>query len=343
MAVTLRHIAEQAGLSVSAVSQILNRRQCNFCNEERKQEVIELAGKLGYRQKFADKIKRGDTTRTVAILKRTHHTSEIDQLVIRMLNLFEAEDCSCYVVSLPKNSDVTERAQDLIDRGVERFVLFGPVWCDDEESNCREFQELIKLLVSHSCTYVSYATPSERMVLQDFAPAVVKTVEFFRKKIGDEFKMLIPLQGSNRESALCSCFPELSVEEVRRKYIFPLEQSELSLFSSLDDIVRYGYKVTNMLLDAEPRVKGLYYMSDQLALGGICCLKERGIEPGKDILLAGFNNFPAVRYCGYPVSTAAHDLAALAEALVAESGLTLPCRREIPPEIIIREENISLK
>jgi len=343
MAVTLKQIAERAGLSVSAVSQILNRRPCNFCHGERKQEVIELAGKLGYRQKFADKIKRGDTTRTVAILKRTHHTSEIDQLVIRMLNLFEAEDCSCYVVSLPKNSDVIARAQDLIDRGVERFVLFGPVWCDDEESNCRQFQELIKLLVSHSCTYISYATPAERMVLQDFAPAVVKTVEFFRSRVGNNFKMLLPLQGSNREAALCSCFPELTVDEVREKYIFPLEQSALAALGSVDDIVRYGYKVTGMLLDEEPQIKGLYYMSDQLALGGIHCLCERGLVPGKDILLAGFNDFPAVRYCGYPVSTAAHDLAALAEALVAESGSTAPCKRVIPPEIIIREKNVSLK
>ncbi|MBQ9786887.1 MAG: LacI family DNA-binding transcriptional regulator [Lentisphaeria bacterium] len=342
MAVTLKQIAESVGLSVSAVSQILNRRPCNFCSEEKKKDVIRTAKELGYKQKFADKINRGDTTGTVAILKRTHHTMEVDQLVIRMLNKFEEISCSCYVVNFPRNSDVLSRVRDLIDRGVERFVLMMPVWNEDENKEFLQWNELAELIKKHNCTYISYGPSGNRYVIQDFAPAVKTTVQFFLNKIGTSFRMLLPLQGSNREKALYECFPDLPPETVRERFISPIAEERLRAINSEDEIIRLGYQLTSELLDSEPDIRGIYYMSDQLALGGIHALLARGLTPGKDIILAGFNDFPGVRYCGYPVSTAAHDLDALSEALVAESCTVGSCQRLIPPKIMIREQKISL-
>ena len=68
MAVTLKMIAERAGLSQSTVSQILNRKANDFSSEKTRQMVFQLANDLGYKQKFGHKLLRGDKTGTVAIL-----------------------------------------------------------------------------------------------------------------------------------------------------------------------------------------------------------------------------------------------------------------------------------
>lgn len=336
MPVTLKQIAEVAGLSVSAVSQILNRRECNFCSEAKKQEVTKIACELGYKQKFADKIKRGDTTRTVAILKRSNLTMEVNNLVMLMLNKFEQIGFSCYVVNFAKNSDVQPRVRDLIDRGVERFVLMGPIWGGDPEEEKEKYRELFALIERKKRTFVSYGDSEYRGVMQDFAPAVTATVKFFHEHGADNFKMMLPDSGSNRELALRSCFPDLTAGEVREKYVY--SQGDIFSWDTIEDMVKAGYKETEKLLSKYPDTQAIYFLSDQFALGGIRYMADHGIVPGKDILVAGFNDFPGARYCGYPISTAAHDLEKLATALVEESGKSGKCNIKIAPEIILRDK-----
>ena len=62
MAVTLKDIAAATGLSIPTVSQILNHRSGNYCSEAKCKQVLKVARELGYRQRFADKIQRGDVT-----------------------------------------------------------------------------------------------------------------------------------------------------------------------------------------------------------------------------------------------------------------------------------------
>ena len=336
MSVTLKQIADVAGLSVSAVSQIINRRECNFCSEARKEEVLHIASRLGYKQKFADKIKRGDQTHTVAILKRNNLTMEANNLIMLMLNKFESIGFSSYVVNFDRNCDPLPRVRDLIDRGVENFVLMAPIWGGNAEDEKKKYQELTSLIKNNKRNYVCYGSGTDRYVMQDFSSAVRATVEFFQKNGAGNFKMLLPDTGSNRETALCSSFPDLSADEVREKYVYAVD--EVYSLDTIDDLVRRGYCETEKLLAQFPDIKGIYYLSDQLALGGIRYLTGRGIVPGKDILIAGFNDFPGARYCGYPISTAAHDLEALASALVAESGKSEPCQITVAPKIILRKE-----
>jgi DNA-binding LacI/PurR family transcriptional regulator len=253
-----------------------------------------------------------------------------------MLNKFEQIGFSCYVVNFSKNCDVQPRVRDLIDRGVERFVLMGPIWGGNPEEEKDKYQELFALIERKNCTFINYGDSKERRVMQDFAPAVTATVDFFRKHGVENFKMMLPDSGSNREQALCSCFPDLTAGEVRKKYIYP--QGDIFSWNTIEDMVKAGYCETEKLLANYPDTQAIYFLSDQFALGGIRFMVDHGITPGKDILVAGFNDFPGARYCGYPISTAAHNLEKLATALVEESGKSSPCSIKIAPEIILRDK-----
>ena len=332
---TLRQIAEETGLSVAAVSQILNHRPINFCSAETKKQVLTTAERLGYRQQFADKLRRGESTSTVALIRRSSVTSEQLQLTMMLLEKFERIGFSTYVISLPPGgSNILDRVRELLQRGVDRFVLMGSP-CMPELA-----QQAERIIADAGRCCIGYQTECSRSIMQDFAPAVKSTLDFFAARIGDNFRMFLsPSPGNNRQDALCAYFPELSQQEVLDRYWFPLN---LPSPQDFDLLVRHGYERTEALMKKYPKTRGFYYLSDQLALGGVRWFVDHHLEPGKDVLLAGFNDYPGTRYCGYPVSTAAHDLEKLSDLLVEHSCGHEPCRIYVAPIIRLREKNIRL-
>ena len=333
---TLKQIAEETGLSVAAVSQILNHRQINFCSEKTKKLVLATAERMGYRQKFADKVLRGESTATVALIRRSSVTAEQLQLTMMLLEQFERIGFSTYVISLPPGgSNILERIRELLQRGVDRFVLMGSPSTPELE------QQAERIITEAGRCCIGYQTNCNRCIMQDFAPAVKATLDFFADRIGDNFRMFLsPSPGNNRQDALCAYFPKLSQQEVLDRYWFPLH---LPSPQDFDRLVRHGYERTGALMEKYPRTRGFYYLSDQLALGGVRWFVDHHLEPGKDVLLAGFNDYPGTRYCGYPVSTAAHDLEKLADLLVEHSCGHEPLRILVPPIIRLREKNIDLQ
>ena len=333
---TLRQIAEETGLSLAAVSQILNHRPINFCSAETKKQVLTTAERLGYRQQFVDKVRRGESTSTVALIRRTSVTMEQLQLTMMLLEKFERIGFSTYVISLPPGgSNLLERIRELLQRGVDRFVLMG------SPSTPELVAQAEQIIADAGRRCIGYQTECSRSIMQDFAPAVKATLDFFTERIGDNFRMFLsPAPHSNRQDALCAYFPDLSQKEVLERYWFPLK---LPSFQDFDLLVRHGYERTGALMKKFPKTRGFYYLSDQLALGGIRWFVDHHLEPGKDVLLAGFNDYPGTRYCGYPVSTAAHDLEKLSDLLVEYSSGSEPCRIFVPPIIRLREKNIKLR
>lgn len=337
MAPTLRQIAQKTGFSVPTVSQILNNRPGNYCSEANRRLILKTAEKLGYRQEYADKIRRGVPTRTLAIVRTRHMTIENQTLVMRLLDKFQGNGCPAYVVNTEPGDDVFRMIRDLLARGVDRFLLMDPLWPDVSQEKYRQLADLIR---QAGRTYVGSPCLEERHVVQDFGPAVTATLEFFEQRIGKNYRMLLTSHlPTVRQKALLAHFPELSREEVLTRYTFLLDFPDN--VRDIDRMVQEGYRSTEKLMRQFPGTRGLYYNNDQLALGGVHWLVKHGLVPGRDVLVAGFNDYPGTRYCGYPVSTAAHDIEALSDAFVREIGRSEPCDVLIPPKIILREKAVD--
>ena len=109
--VTLKQIAEATGVSVPTVSQILNRRPGNFSSEKTKRKVFEAAKRMQYRQEYADLVRRGDPTNTVAIVCTYDGSSIVDTLTMQLLVCFDemgfssdmvTEACNRTILSINK-------------------------------------------------------------------------------------------------------------------------------------------------------------------------------------------------------------------------------------------------
>ena len=67
--VSMRKIAEVAGVSVATVSHVLNNRS-NVCTEATAERIRKVASELGYRVNFGYKLMHSIPTRTVAVSAR---------------------------------------------------------------------------------------------------------------------------------------------------------------------------------------------------------------------------------------------------------------------------------
>lgn len=330
MAVTLRTIAERVGLSQAAVSQILNRKPNDLSSEGTRRKVFAIAEELGYKQKFGHKLLRGDETHTVALLidmKRLALEEHIQALVMQLLARLEQSGYSSYFTLLGGDEAKNLKAvKELIERGTEGFVVIGAP--TGEKMIEEEF-------IRQKKSFVGTGTHLSRDATVSPIRAVREILQFFLSRKRENFKFLLSpdFESTPRFAALKDFFPGLLTEELARRYCVELRRDTFNV----DVLARIGYETTKAIFAEDPAVSALFYLSDYYAMGGLAFLAESGRMPGKEVLVAGYNNIHAVRTCLFPVSSAAHPTEELAEALIAGLKQEGPFARTIYAEAVIRE------
>ncbi len=331
MAGSLKMVAERAGLSPSTVSQILNRRPNDFSSEETRQRVFAIASEIGYKQNFGHKVLRGDKTHTVAILLGMHRLSleeHIQELIIMLLDKFEQRNYASYLITLGETAAGNmKKVRDLISRGVDGFVAIGAPHGE---------HELEREILKNGKRIIGFNTDLQRNVYQNTSLASERIMRFFLDEGRTNFKVLLGKDPDfERMRALCRIFPDLPAEAMRERYYVSLgdlgEHNDIDLFSQL------GYEKTREVMEKDPSIQALYYLSDYFALGGVKYLFEHGYKVGKDIAVGGFNNINAVRNHVCPISSGKHKLEEISDILVQEVEETGKLNKMIEPETIIRK------
>lgn len=329
MAVTLKMISERVGLSQAAVSQILNRKPNDLSSEKTRRRVFAIAEELGYKQKFGHKLLRGDSTGTVALLmemKRLSYEEHIQSLIMKLLSALEKSGRTSYFSGLDfdekKNIQIV---RNLAARGVEGFIVIGSA--TGEKKLEEEFLNLKK-------NFVGYTTGLSRNVTASCEHSIKEILDFFAAENRRNVKFLLGeyFENTSRFKALRAYFPQLSEEEVAERFCFRMSEKA----ADTDAMGEYGYKMTEALFQQDPSVDALFFLSDYFAMGGLRFLVESGRIPGKDVLVAGYNNIHAVRTSIFPVSTAEHPLDEIAESLLAVLNQDQPCQKVVYSKAIIR-------
>ena len=333
MAATLKIIAERAGLAQSTVSQILNRRAHDFSSEEKRQLVFRLAHELGYKQKFGHKLLRGDKTQTVGLLLSTHRSSleeYMQALILRLLDELERRGYGSYFVTLSDEEENNLRiVRDLIGRGADCFIMLGaPVGYGEIEAEIRK----------NSRNMIAFNHVSPRRVEEDHSRSCGEILRFFLDEGRTNFRMLLSepfLFEEERLRTLKMVFPDVPGDELLRRYCVGL--GHLGEHDDIDLFARIGYEKTREVMEQDPSVSAIFYLSDYFAVGGIKYLTETGCKIGSDVLVAGFNNIHAIRTHCLPVTSAEHALTEIADALVEEMDKSDDTVRTIYSKAVIRK------
>ncbi len=103
-----------------------------------------------------------------------------------------------------------------------------------------------------------------------------------------------------------------------------------------------GYRAAGRLLEAGARFTALVASNDQMALGAMRALRERGLRIPQDISIVGFDDVPESAYFEPPLTTVRQDFASLGRESAAylvdliEQGAMPLNQRVLYPELISR-------
>ncbi len=331
--VTLKDIATACGVSVPSVSGILNKRESNYCSEKVRQRVLETAKQLNYRRHFGYTLLQGQSTRTVALLpsmERLTHEEHIRDLLLLLTQTLESKDYYCYTSifknNLKENSDIVE---NLINRGCEALVFIG---------NPVGFEELEKLCIKNGLNYLFVLSHlTKRDIQLNVKNAFIAFLKHFIANGHDDFKFILYPGGStSRFDALRELVPDKSLEELQNKYIVYIDREDAYTGGvSLEERINDGYGATRKLLEKFPGIKAVAYYSDYTFLGGAKALMEKGLIPGRDVMISGFNNILSIRSGVFNISTGSHNIRKICQETMDHLFDEGDLKIQIEPEIML--------
>ena len=328
--VSMRKIAEVAGVSVATVSHVLNNRS-NICSAATAERIRKVAAELGYRINFGYKLMHSIPTRTVAVLAATEYGSNkeyIRELTLRLLTEFGDNGYAAYFHTLPLSETAARtKVDEFLARGVENFVFIGmPLGVD---KIVEDIQNAGAGMIFNS------VSGNRRYVASDSASAVTELLTSLRQPCGEDFRLFSTAATTSgrddRAAALRRTFPELEFSAIVRRYVVEMPSEGLIDENYFEVIFDQARRHTDKLLREQPQIKGLAYTNDIAAMGGataVMALKRN------DCIITGFNGDRAAVNFPYPIISARPDIAKLVKLLAAKAVSKEPCEELVMPKLL---------
>ncbi len=103
-----------------------------------------------------------------------------------------------------------------------------------------------------------------------------------------------------------------------------------------------GAASTDVLLEGDRRPTAIFCFSDEIALGSIFALRQRGLEVPKDVSVMGFDDIDAARYYAPPLCTIAQPRQAIGELCATLlfdvlAGRPSAGRHILPHRLVVRD------
>ncbi len=334
--VTLREVARLAGVSPATASRALSPG-ARTVRAEARERVVEAAESLGYRPNLTAKATATGTTQTIAVMVsdiRDPYYTTIAQ------GLIEGAAAAGLIVTLVGTSSSTAEESSLLHelRGLSpRMVVLTGNRVGNGEARQKLVQEL-----SH------YKDNGGRVVVvgQDELP--FDTVVLGHEAGAAELAQVLVTRGYRNPVLLGP--PENSANstewergfikgaqaagiEMDPTYVHRAPFSRDGAYETVRRLARHGLGNTDLIVAA----------SDLMAIGTLSALRDSGIEPGRDVAVAGFDNIVGAQDVTPELTTIDLGLQEAGAAALA-LGLHQSHQRQIltiPTELIIRDSTPS--
>jgi LacI family transcriptional regulator len=328
--VTLAAVASRAGVHISTVSRALNPGAggVGVATAER---IRLIAAEMGYRPDPA------------AASLRTRRSTVFGVLVPRLTDfvlarIYEGIDATAaeagYQTFVANTTDDPglrhERLEGLLSRRVDGIIL-GDARLDDDE--------LVKILAAKGVPYV--------LVSRRLRGHLSVTTD---DPMGGRLAAEHLLELGHQRVAVVAGEPYAStgVERTagfRRAYAdagLPVPDDHV-LPSRFD--VTGGYAAATQLLDLRARPTAIFAVNDSAAIGVMGALRERGLQPGRDVAVVGYNDIPVAAHLPVPLTTVhspMFEMGSAAMGVLLDRVHGRPTRsRRLRPDLVARASTLG--
>lgn len=328
--VGIKDVARYAGVSISTVSNVLNgKRAVRARLRERVQEAI---NQLEYvANPIGRQLKTGRSQQVALVVP-----SLTDALFPSVLKgLQSAADAAGYMVSVFATGGSISRERRIIDwLRSQRFECVFLDSCADadvpETADYLAFLRAVDSAQERPIRVICAATaisPHLDTVVVDDAAGVAQVTEHL-------------LRGGRRHPAYIALPAPCCHAKARRSgFLSALAHGSLSADEALIEAdgttCRSGYETMAHLLDAGRAVDAVVCGSDQLAIGALHCLEERGVQVPEEVAVAGFGDTAPASLMTPSLTTVRvpwEELGRRAFALFHLRDKPAPCGEEAPDD-----------
>lgn len=296
---TLADVAEVSGLSISAVSMILNDRPGSRLSDEARQKVQAAAEALGYRPNLAARALRTDTTQTIGFVSDLVASTRYASGLIRGA-LQEAKEMGHFLLVAETGGD--DRQQDsaiaaMLDRQVDGLI-FASMRAREMELPVMSQKIDFVLLNATSKDFDACVLPDE----YNGGKLAIETL--IDAGHTDRIALLGESKGKNSKSP----FQTITVLRRFAGISDAMAQANLNfLYSEKFDLwePQEGYDAAKKVLQQPVLPTALLCMNDRIAFGAYQAVQERGLKIPDDISVISFDNDELALYLRPGLTTVA--------------------------------------
>lgn len=326
MAVTIKDVAREAGLSVASVSRVFNGHS-NIA-EETRERILEVAARLHYIPNNGARSLITRRTQTVGVLLPDMYGEFFSEIVHGIDLAARARGLHLLVSGSHGDAAETATAIRAMSGRVDGLLVMSPY--ADESFLANNLPSGLPTVLMN--TQVG-STRCSSLTVDNYGGACAMVRHLVER--------------GHRSIALISG-PEnnLDAQERLRGY---RESLAALVPNTREQVLRgdfteeSGYRAGQQLLVLHERPQAIFAANDAMAIGCLFALNEAGLQVPRDIALAGFDDIPIARYVSPPLTTVRVRIADLGGRALEQLALTIDNPDEarilaqvLRPELVVR-------
>jgi len=275
--ITLKMVAEKAGVSVNTASRAINNK--SDINEETKKKVLKIAQELGYVRNATAVALRTRKTRTIGVVIADNRNPFYAEVLNGMEEAARGKNYHIILANTQRDYKKEEEAINLLRAKRVDGLLIAPVQDRDDD---------IKKLIEANIPFVIVGRDFENIevdaVYNDEVKGGFLATEYLIKKghkriaLIDGFLYKSPAKGRLE-----------GYKKALNKYKISLDES---LISVGDINIENGYERTKQMLGKNLDFTAIFAYNDMMAFGSMQAIKEKGLRIPEDIGLVGYDDIP---------------------------------------------------
>ncbi len=287
MAVTMRDVARQAGVSVATVSRAFNAS--GPVGEGTRDRILRTAGQLRYVPNGTARSLTTSSTETVGVLLPNLYGEFYSEVIRGVEGAVRARRYHTLLSSVHDGLDELVTALRTLVGRVDGLVVMSPdIGADVLEANLPAGLPVVLLGTS---------VPDHASIVIDNAAGAAAMV----RHLAGLGHRRIALIGGAPGNADAQARHDGYRQAVREHAL----DADPALVVDGDFTESSGHAAALALLDAEDRPTAVFAANDSMAIGALRAFREAGLDVPRDVALAGFDDIPVARYVT-PALTSVH-------------------------------------
>ncbi|SFC68350.1 LacI family DNA-binding transcriptional regulator [Clostridium uliginosum] len=276
MAISIKDVAREAGVSIATVSRVLN--DIDVVNEDTKKKVVDAIKLLGYRPNIIARSLKTQKTKTIGILLpdvSNQFYPEIVRGAEDVSNIYDYNVILC-------NSDLDVEKEKEYLRVLREKMVDGVLYMS---SSLQE--EILELINELDLKTVLVETKDKDGRLPSVTIDNIKGCYDSTKYLIGKGLKNIAFVGTEKDNMNAWGDRYIGYENAMKEAGINID-TDLVYFDTIK--VKSGYEAVDEFIRRDKKIDGVVCASDDIAMGVINRLREKGYNVPKDVSVIGFND-----------------------------------------------------